>query len=358
MKLIKGMVYFQAMEPGTDKALFALGRLSEALSGSGVATAWTARDRIEAVVRLVHADGLGIDRERVLRLSYDLPVGRRPNVGSDAHVLQIIGLLGGGAEGEVRDGALGDEVREAEDAFRSGSDGVTPGTLLRSLWRWLAADRRPSVGHVAFIRGLAAAGLSPAPLGALARPSGRVRLAETPWVEESLERLADAADGARRELAALALAVAEWRQRLGPRRRHSRMDALVREVASMLVVTPTSAARRLGLSLRGASTMLEELAALGIVVEVTGRKSWKIFVPGDLVVAVPGERVQRHKEQPAAPAARSPDLEPLLVEAESAMSRVQAAMARLDPALKPPATPRREPPDEDDPEDRQPIRRS
>ena len=329
MKLIDELLYYQAMEANAQKAIFALGRLSEAFSASPLGEAWAARARIEAVIRVLHADGFGIDRERVLRLSYDLPVGGRIDIGSHAQVLQIIAFLGSGSADGSRDGALGEDLGEAEAMFLSGAETPGPETLLRHLWRWLAAGRRPSIGHIAFVRCLATAGMTPGPLGVLARPSGPARQGERTWVQESLLRLADAADGARRDLEALALTVVEWRRRLGRRRSHSRMDALIHEVASSLVVTPASVARRHELSLRGASVMLEELAELGIVVEITGRKSWKIFVPSDLVVSTPGKRNRRPEIQPMAPASRAPDLGPLLDETASAVVRVQAAMERL-----------------------------
>lgn len=346
------------MPSATHKAAFALGRLSEAFNASHVAEAWAARSRIEAVIRLLHADGLGIDRDRVLRLSYDLPVPRRIDIGSDAQVLEIIAFLDGGPASADREGAVAVEIAEAETEFGAGVDSQNPELLLGSLWRWLAAGRRPSVGHVAFVRCLAAAGMTPRPLGALAWPSGPARQTERAWVDGSLARLVDAADGARRELAALALAVADWRHRLGRRRRHSRMDVLIDAIAAMLVATPVSIARRLGLSLRGASVMLEELAELGVLVEVTGRKSWKAFVPSDLVISLPGNHARRREARPRPPATPPPDLTPLVDDADAAIARVQAAMVRLRAGRQPaPATEIDTLPGEG-PKDDQPTKRS
>ena len=346
------------MASATHRAVFALGRLSEAFDASRVAEAWAARSRIEAVIRLLHADGLGIDRDRVLRLSYDLAVPHRIGIGGDAQVLQIIAFLDGGPASTDRDSSMAVEMDDAEAGFGAGVESQNPEILLGSLWRWLTAGRRPSVGYVAFVRCLAAAGLTPRPLGALAWPTGLAHQTERAWVDGSLARLAAAADGARRDLGALALSVADWRRRLGRRRRHSRMDALIDEIGAMLVATPVSIARRLGLSLRGASVMLEELADLGVLVEVTGRKSWKIFVPSDLVVSLPDSRTRRREARSRPPAAPPPDLTPLVDDADAAIARAQAAMARLRSGRQPAPATEVDTPVGEGPEEDQPTRRS
>lgn len=334
------------MEPDTRTALFALGRLYQAYAESPVAEAWAARSRIEGTVRILQGDGFGVDRERVLRLSHDLPVEGRIDSVNDAQILQVIRLLGAGPE--ASDGALAYEVTETEANLRIGAEGADPGLLLRNLRRWLVAGGRPAVGHIAFVRCLAATGLTPGPFAVLAPSRGASRMSESPWLRSSLMRLTDAADGARRDLGALALAVAEWRQRLGHRRRNSRMEVLIQEVASTLVTTPASISRRLGLSLRGASVMLEELADLGIVVEITGRKSWKTFVPSDLVISTPRRSERQAETRRIAVLNPSRDLSPLLADADSAIERAQAAMARLKASRNASTAHDRETPDDED----------
>ena len=201
------------MEPDAHAALFALGRLYQAYVGSPVAEAWAARSRIEAIIHILHADGHGVDRERVLRLSYDLPVEGRLDGGNDAQVLQVMGLLG--SRPEAPDGALARDVAETEAQLLPVAEGTDPGLLLRNLRHWLLAGGRPAVGHIAFVRCLAAAGLTPGPLGVLAPSPGASRLSEAAWLGSALTRLADAADDARRALGALALTVAEWRRLRG-----------------------------------------------------------------------------------------------------------------------------------------------
>ena len=335
------------MEPNAHTALFALGRLYQTYVGSPVAEAWAARSRVEATVRILHGDGQGVDRERVLRLSHDLPVEGRIDSGNDAQVLQVIGLLGSRPEAPA--GALVRDVAETEVQLLLGAEGADPRLLLGNLRQWLVAGGRPAVGHIAFVRCLAAAGLTPGPLGVLAPSPGASRLSESAWLVGGLTRLADAADGARRDLGALALTVSEWRRRLGHRRRNSRMEILIQEVASTLVSTPASVSRRLGLSLRGASVMLEELAELGIVVEITGRKSWKTFVPSDLTISAPRGSRRQSAPQRNAPLVPSRDLEPLFADTDSAIERAQAAMAGLKSSRGASNARGNETPDEDDP---------
>jgi hypothetical protein len=48
------------------------------------------------------------------------------------------------------------------------------------------------------------------------------------------------------------------------------------------VVTPAQAARALGVSIRGAAKLVDELVRLGIVVPATRRRSWRSYLAADL----------------------------------------------------------------------------
>jgi hypothetical protein len=349
------------MDAGQRRTLLSLGRLSEAFETSPLAAAWEARERLEAVFRLAQADGLGIDRDRILRLTHDLPVTRTAGDLGDSALMPILDLLG--LSPERRSAGRGGptpappELAAVEIALRSEGDPGSPVALLRNLHRWLVQGGRPSVGYVALIQCLAMGGMTPRALSVLARPSGGYRIGPTTWTEKALVILADAADQGRRDLATLERIVAEWRRRLGKRRRHSRMEALVLNLAAAPVATPTAVARRLGVSLRGAAVMLDELADLGIVVEITGRRSWKTYLVCD-----PGRAGAIDPRKPhsrgVTPPVRPPDMTPLLTDADAAIARAQAAVDRAHSRVRGVSDRSATAAPADEPESIQPRRRS
>ena len=95
--------------------------------------------------------------------------------------------------------------------------------------------------------------------------------------------------------------------------------------------------------------MLEELADLGIVVEITGRKSWKTFVPSDLVISTPRRSERQTETRRIAVLSPSRDLGPLLADTDSAIERAQAAMARLKASRDALTARDSETPDDEDP---------
>src|SRR5687767_12232507 len=80
---------------------FVLGRLYEAVEHSSVITPWLGRSRIDAAVRLLHADGVGVDRERVLRHSYELPLPQRSD--ADGQVAALLARLSAPTPDDVAD---------------------------------------------------------------------------------------------------------------------------------------------------------------------------------------------------------------------------------------------------------------
>jgi hypothetical protein len=305
-------------------ALLAFGRLTEACEACALASAWEARERVGAAARAASADGLGVEAARVFRLAYDLPVRRDMGDVGDAGVMQILALLVPEEEGAPPDSppSWRRELLVAEARLAAEADPGSPAGLLRNLHRWLGEGGRPSIGYAALVRCFAGAGLVPRPLGVLIRPVGLLRASPTTWVEKALLILAEAADTGRRDLAAFERTVADWRRRLGRRRRNSRLEALVTALAATPVATPSAVARRFGLSLRGASVMLDELAGLGIVAEISGRKSWKTYVAGTDGMDSIGDRRPRPTPLP------SPDLDPLLSDADTAIARARDALSR------------------------------
>jgi|GEM_PF-7060879 len=117
-------------------------------------------------------------------------------------------------------------------------------------------------------------GVGPPVCGAALRgPAARPRR----WLGSVLSAVAVAAGDGQRRLATLSLRRQRWLGRLGRRRRHSRMAA----AAGLALATPLLSGRllieRLGLSPRGATLIIAELVALGILREVSGRSRFRLY---------------------------------------------------------------------------------
>lgn len=300
-------------------AVYAVGRLEEARHASPLAEAWEALARINATVRLSRLDGIGMDRGRIVRLTHDLPVDRGPGMESDGAALRIYADL-------ASLGSPPPEVREVEDLLLPDASDREPAELCRHLHRWLLDGGRPSLGYMALCRCLVRIGLTDAPLSTLIRPVGAVWSSPSTWADKALDAIADGANAGRRDLTDLGLRVADWRRRLGKRRRNSRMEALLEYLAGSPVTTPTTLAGHLGISLRGASIMLSELAEHEIVVEVTGRGSWKAYAVAEGDALHVGSR--RRSPGDALPSAPAADIHPLLSDADSVIARARDAIEK------------------------------
>jgi hypothetical protein len=66
--------------------------------------------------------------------------------------------------------------------------------------------------------------------------------------------------------------------------RSSSLTRLVALLARRPLLSPQSVATRLGLTLGGAGKLLARSQSLGLTVEVTGRRTWRLYIPPDLAV--------------------------------------------------------------------------
>jgi hypothetical protein len=75
-----------------------------------------------------------------------------------------------------------------------------------------------------------------------------------------------------------------WHDRIGPRRRHAHIPRALALIAALPWVTPTLLAGRLRITLQSASRILHQMRDLGIVHEISGRTSWKIYAATDIPI--------------------------------------------------------------------------
>lgn len=288
-----------------EDAAGAIARLDQALAGHPLQAAFLYRARLEAVRRHAAADGSAIDPWHLaavlegLRLRMD-------------HALHVVDR-----------GAIFDAARTAfglhqwitapdfdqEEAVQAAechlSAGPAPGTLLGTAIQvrsWLSAGgARPPI-RAALIRHWMRRGL----LGAALPLTGARAL--------SLDEVDGEGEGAVawdvRFLAALAAEARDFfqllrdlehgwlaaRARSGGRRRTCRAASAIDALAAAPLLSATSLAGILGMSVKGATGLLDGFAAAGIVVEVTHRAKRRLFGLSGLAPLRDGTAAPRRPE--------------------------------------------------------------
>ena len=93
------------------------------------------------------------------------------------------------------------------------------------------------------------------------------------------------------------------------------------------VLSPRAVAIRLRLTISGAGKLLARAAASGLLVEVSGRQSWRAYLPPDLAQSfgfVPARR-----GRPLAPPPPRPALDAVLSDFDGEMRAIDERLARL-----------------------------
>ncbi len=297
-----------------ERAALALGRLDQALSGHPLRTAWLHRARLGAAQRGAAEDGRAVDPGRLLALVLELPADRRRDYGAEAHALRLFRALQRQddemGEGETGGAGAADAAPALDDLLeildREAGRHPVLSAAGHALWQWRRSGRPPGIGQVAVPLFLARTGLAGAPLPGLCLAPPPAEPLDL-WLGRWLNGLAARADQARRGLDGLALTWTLWRRRIGERRSSSRLVRLAGLAAAMPRLSPALAERHLGCTRRGACLLLAELARLGVLREVTGRRAWKLYVTEDLGTPDLGAAPPPGPDIPAGDAATVPD---------------------------------------------------
>lgn len=278
-----------------ESAAAAIGRLDARIQASPVRRAWLRRSTFLAAVRATEADGYSFEVERLFALAANLPVPRLMDYGTDTVALDILGLvlaLAAAAEGQRGAGPPppppDPDLEKALETLRlgPGTGPVLAGTL-NGLRHWIAQDGRPSLGLVAFAQVLAERGLTqgPVPWLAGALPSRAILadgLSAARWTRRALQEVAGTAEAGARLLAALEATREAWYRRLGARRATSRLDLVLELALAYPVLSPVQISGLLGISVRGAAMLLDQLASLEILLPPKREGSWRFFIASDL----------------------------------------------------------------------------
>ena len=278
---------------GHDKALVAIGALDGRLAGHPLEPAWACRRRISSAIHAAALDGLKVDPDRLGRLIAGLPLERHLDGGAESSALAIHAVLSDPTEPV---GAFLPHVREV--TFR----GVCKAAVSAS-----EAGLSRSSAHAAFPFVLHRLGLTERVLVGVS-PLGSA---------DPFDVLTTTAVQGRQALDVLSMSWDIWIARLGDRRSTSRHLEALTVVASMGTASPAVVARILGMTERGAAFLLAELADLGVLREVTGRRgSWKVFVCIDHAIGAGEGGV------PSRPRAKVPDLSSLFADVDRAIASV------------------------------------
>ena len=266
-----------------ERAAAAIARLDQALAGHPLLPAFVHRARLEAVRRQAAVDGQAIDPWHLaavlegLRLRMDGAlriIDRGAIFDAARHALSLHRWI------TAPDFAEEGLVRQAEAALdRPGAAGTPLLSAACSAHAWLDTGGGRAPLRAALIRHWSRHRLLRAPLPLT---GARALGAEIPWergawIPVFLDALAgEAADGLHR-LAELERAWFSARGAVAGRRRHSRAPQAVDLLAAAPLLSATSLALGLGMAVKNATVLLDDLASIGIAVEVTHRAKRRLF---------------------------------------------------------------------------------
>lgn len=178
-------------------------------------------------------------------------------------------------------------------------------------------------------------GLSGAPLPCLAGGVKAFRLKRAPddadWLAAIKALTAAAATGLER-LAALEQLYEEARRAILAEYRPGALPRLMALSHHQPLLSPQSVATHIGLTLAGASRLLERAAATGLLVEITQRRSWRLFLTRDLAVAVGFAAARRGRpRKPPPPLPPTRDLAETFAAFDDEMVRIEKLLDRTAP---------------------------
>ena len=262
-----------------ERASGAIARLDQALDNHPLLPAFLYRARLEAVRRQASVDGHGIDPWHLaavlegLRLRMD-------------HALRIVdrGQIFEAARSALTlhrwivepDFDQEGEIQEAERHLAGAAGLVGVG---EALWSWLDSGRtRPPV-RCALVRFWTKSRLlrAPVPLTGPRALSAEAPHGRADWMVAFLEAIASEAADYLEMLRGLEHAWLAARGNTGGRRRNSRATVAVDVLAATPLISATTLARAIGMSIKCATGLLDDFVGAEIAVEVTHRSARRLF---------------------------------------------------------------------------------
>ena len=262
-----------------ERASGAIARLDQALDNHPLRTAFLYRARLEAVRRQASVDGHGTDPWHLaavlegLRLRMD-------------HALRIVDR---GQIFEAARSALAlhqwivdpdfDQEGEIQDAERHLADAAGLVGVGEALWSWLDSGRtRPPI-RGALVRFWTRNSLlrTPVPLTGPRALSAEAPHEREDWLVAFLEALASEATDYMEMLRSLERGWIAARARVPVQRSTSRATLAIDVMAATPLISATTLARSIGMSIKCAGELIERFVAEEIAVEVTHRSARRLF---------------------------------------------------------------------------------
>lgn len=311
-----------------ETTMAAIARLDARISASHCASAWTRRAAWSGFGEALRGQGVEIDEIDIFGQACGLPLPSRsllPTFGDD------LAALAAWHESLVRRGAR--HWREALPfSFDPPADWGQRPLLLRALEltaRHARADRTsaPWLALPALLHDL---GLTYRPLPSLAWADKALRLqpdAADAIIRRFLKQLRRSAVTGLERLDALEADRLRAAQALRQARRPGALLPLLALSQVQPVLSPRGVGGHLGLTISGSGKLLTRAARAGLLVEVSGRQSWRAYLPPDLAQAfgfVPARR-----GRPIAPPRPSPALDAVLADFDAEMRAIDERLARL-----------------------------
>lgn len=290
-----------------EEACLTIGRLDARICASPVRAAWAERASWAGFAAARQGQGAELDEIDIFALACDLPLPQRRPLPF--------------AEDEAT--SLADWQAHLADRSRPHWRELVPVTLDLPLdWRGRPALLRAlalTAAHAQAERGLtpwltqpallASLGITETPLPCLVAPDKALRLGsrDPAIVRRYLKRLAKAAEDGHAQLVAMEADRRRAAAVLAAQHRPGALVALVALLQRRPLLSPAGVAQALGVGISGAGKLLKRATALGLLVEISGRQSWRAYLVPDLAVRFGFVSPPRGRPRKVPPATESVD---------------------------------------------------
>lgn len=313
-----------------EDALLVICELGGRISASSVRAAWQRRAAWTGYARALQLQGGEIDEIDMFSWASGVPLSARPT--RRTHDDEFGAFSSWWTALELRNR---DAWRDALP-FTPDIDRTLPRIVQAvDLTRQYARRSRGIEPWLALPRFLYLLGLTASPLPCLTAGTKAFRLQASlseDMLRVTLKALAAAGQKGLESLDTMEAAYRASVRAIRSEYRPGKLPQLLALSLSTAVLSPANTAQLLDLSVAGAGKILKRAASLGVLVEVSGRRSWKAYVEPALAVALGLRNAPlgrpRNEPPPLAPAS---DLAGTLDDFDQAMIEIEAKLARLTP---------------------------
>lgn len=303
-----GPEYSPSMVTAITRATAAIARLDARICVSPVAKPWTTRAAWSGYAKALQLQAAEVDEIDVFSWGCGLKIPGRPLLPSHVDLFD-------------RFAAWDAALREA-DAHRwrdalptaigepAGATDHPPVVRALETLRQLARIDPGITAWLGLPFALRDRGLTATPLPCLAGGAKAFRMKRTPGEDDwlaTLRSLASAAETGLERLHGLERGYRDAQRAVAAEYRPGALPALLALIQHRPLVSPQSVAGLLAMSIGGASKLLSRAAAAGLLVEISQRRSWRLFLTTDLAVDfgfAEARRGRPRRESPPLPADR------------------------------------------------------